>query len=92
LDAACVKTTDGRVVIILVNRHPGKAYRIELKLEGMENLSLVSCEIQQGEGMNDVNTPFFPEKTAFAPYEAYGAKGVIKLCAAPRAVIALTLK
>ena len=92
MDATCVKTVDGRVIIALVNRHPNQSYRVELKLEGFDHMSLDYCEMQQGSGMNDVNTALRQSRVSFKPHEARKEGNIIKLDAGARSVIFLTMK
>jgi len=92
MDAVCARTLYALTVIALVNRDPSSDYPVELKLEGdMAGLSVASCEVQQGAGMSDVNTPLIPDKVAFRPLPAEKRGDTVLLNAPPRSVIFITL-
>ena len=94
MDAACVKTVDGRVVVALVNRHHDERYLAEIIMDGFGSPAgapkLVSCEMQQGTGMDDKNTPFAPDNVAFKPHGATACENSFKTEAPPRSVIFMT--
>ena len=92
MDAVCVKTVDSKAVISLVNRHAHAEYPVTIKLDGaIPDMSIESCECQQGEGMSDVNTPLQKDKVAFRDIPADKKGDIISLTAPPRSVIFISL-
>jgi len=91
LDMVFVRRADGRYIIALVNRDPSGEYAARIVLEDLAGLRIIACEIQQGKGMDDINTPLCPDRLAFRDHSARLDANVLSLCVPPRGVIFITL-
>ena len=92
IDMIFVKRADGRFTIALVNRDPVREYSTQITLEDFEKIYLVTCEIQQGKGMDDINTPLVPDRLAFRNHEARMEADTLYFNAPPRSVIFITME